>query len=230
MIILNRSIPCIFAGAVHKSTLISMLNADPQLSKDRLKRVRFTGTVEGTQPSLTPTVECRTEVSLFSDVAIFVKDRAGPAEYRLGRVQRIRNEGSRGMIEYKRPVAIADTDKFPKLRILVSMYEKRDSLYVFTAEKVEFTLWNIAMGVKLEYQPDSDTYVLDCDDQADLATFLQQQAPAVRTKRQASRKRNTETLGDAEGRMVTTVTPEASTEGCRRSRRTRRVVAYSDFV
>ena len=159
-----------------------------------------------------------------------MKDRAGPAEYRLGRVHRIRNHETRELIEYKRPAAIADKAKFPNLGILVSMYNERDNVFVFTAEKVEFTLWKIVMGVRLEYIQDTiNIYVLDAEDQVGFATFLEVQprTAAATSRNQCSQhtcqKRNISAASD-EGRVVTLVQPTVNMDACRRSSRTRGVV------
>jgi hypothetical protein len=35
------------------------------------------------------------------------------------------------MIEYRHPVSIKDTDKFPKLQFVVNMYDETDGMTVF---------------------------------------------------------------------------------------------------
>jgi hypothetical protein len=62
-------------GNIAKSTLVSMLNASTDLSKDRLKRAQVRGdTVDTNSCQSTETVDIRTSVGLFSDVTVLIKD------------------------------------------------------------------------------------------------------------------------------------------------------------
>eukprot|EP00112_Aurelia_sp_Birch-Aquarium-sp1_P018851 Seg4567.1 transcript_id=Seg4567.1/GoldUCD/mRNA.D3Y31 product="hypothetical protein" protein_id=Seg4567.1/GoldUCD/D3Y31 len=83
-------------GAVHKSTICSILNSNlDSISKDRLKRVKskFSGNQKIDDVILPESV------ALFDDVAVHVREKGKVSVYKLGCVVRMRNQ-ARGCVEY----------------------------------------------------------------------------------------------------------------------------------
>lgn len=84
---------------IYKSTLVAQLNQDPNLSHDRLARVRQRQeyqTVEERAPTNT------SMVSLFDDYAVLDRSKSG---YLVGNLVRLSHKGTRGSQDYKRPVS-----------------------------------------------------------------------------------------------------------------------------
>ena len=156
-------------GEVHKSTLVSLLNSSPTgVSSDRLKRVKM-GSKNLKEPDINIVGN---EIGLFGDIALHIKDRNKPPEYKTARVIRMRNQG-RATIEYRRPVSLDDTDKYPNLNVLVNMYEKSGGHYVYsnTAKNLEFKFCTIIMKVSLEFS-ENQMYNLTITDKKRLDDFL----------------------------------------------------------
>ena len=86
----------------------------------------------------------------------------------MGRIQRTRNPGKTGMVEYLKSILLEETEKYSKLHIRVALYENfNDETFKFkyTPEvQREFTLYNIIMGVNLVFEPDKNLYSLNRDD------------------------------------------------------------------
>ena len=91
------------------------------------------------------------ELCLLDDVAVQVKSNpSGRPSFQLVRVVQIRNYG-RGHTEYKKPVSLANTEKFPKLKVMTNVYVKNGEEYVYSKEcNKEFPFNNIIMKIKVE--------------------------------------------------------------------------------
>ena len=76
------------------------------------------------------------EIGLFDDIALYIKDRNKPPEYKIARVIRMRNQG-RATIEYRRLVSLDNTDKYPNRNVLVNMYKRVViTMYIQTQQKI----------------------------------------------------------------------------------------------
>ena len=130
-------------GPVHKATFFSLLNSNPngELSKDRLKRVRARSTTQ------TGSVITSNEIGIHDDVAVYIKDAGQPGRFSLGRIQRMRNK-EKGTVEYTKPISLANQEKYPKLQLLMSMYQTSSitdgEVFVYKATDArEFSLCDI---------------------------------------------------------------------------------------
>ena len=89
---------------IYKSTLVSLLNRDPKLSHDRLKRVRQR-TERVSIPSLH---ERQNEIHLFQDYAFISESKTS---FLLFKIQRIILSGMYGSKDYKKPVNVDAENK-----------------------------------------------------------------------------------------------------------------------
>ena len=72
----------------------------------------------------TALVETRSDVGMFSDVVVLVRERGGPARFRFGRIARTRRGGKRGKVEYTRPVPVHSSE-YGVLEIILNMYVEK---------------------------------------------------------------------------------------------------------
>ena len=91
---------------IYKSTLVALLNRDPKLSHDRLKRVRQRTEYERVSiPSLN---ERQNEINLFQDYTFISESKTS---FLLLNIQRIILSGKYGSKDYKKPVKIDSENK-----------------------------------------------------------------------------------------------------------------------
>ena len=104
-------------GLVHKTTLVAKLNScpDSKLTWDRSVRVRY----GNRSLAATSDSEGQEQVGLFDDVAVHIKERGKPSQWKLGSVFRIRNK-EKTTVDYRRPVNIKDTKTYPKLYFMLN--------------------------------------------------------------------------------------------------------------
>ena len=150
----------------------------------------------------------------------------------------MRNEG-RSITEYKEPVSLKDTKKYPNLKIISNLYRKEDQNFVYADKNtnsscVKFKLVDVIMKVKLHISVD-DKFSLDEADSRALDTFLKKIAAkkdrgSSSLSSSASSRHsigNTTTLASREGRHHLPVQPvETDSHGERRSSRARNIVIF----
>jgi hypothetical protein len=221
--VLARTITVPDFGEVSKSYLISMLNSHESLSKDRLRRVQT-----ATKTTDEPAVDVRSQIGLYSDIALLIK---GPApSFRLARIIRMRKPGNKqGMVEYIRPIPLNENDKFGSVQLRVAPYDPEGEHFMYKPQNaMDFTVWNVLMGVSLTYSQDNESYHLDASDRAEVQVLLD--AEITRQQRIAGqpRRHREENMTD-DGRRVTEVTPQLIGDGLnttRRSIRKRKTISY----
>ena len=205
--IISSTLPVPGAGNVHKSTLFSMLNASPSgLSTDRLKRVqaKCITTIKPGDEDISSG-----DITLFDDVAIYIKDKGKQPCYKLARIQRMRNK-DRATVDFKRPVSLDGT--FPKLQITVIMYEKQDEqTFVYTKDNVnEFNISSIIQKVRLYIEDPNSApvqFTLHNDDKSSLDLFLTNVQTKSSVKTKATKSSQNAPL---DGRIVTVENQDSS--------------------
>ncbi|XP_068755306.1 uncharacterized protein [Montipora capricornis] len=90
---------------MYKATLTSLLNQDPNLSHDRLERVRQRQEYSTEEQ---PRMHAGGQAALFEDYAVL--DRPNSC-FRLGNLVRLVFSGNHGPVEYGRPVSYEDPQK-----------------------------------------------------------------------------------------------------------------------
>ena len=204
---------------MYKYTLLAQLNANPPLSKDRLRRVQQSQ-CEQVQAGVNTTEE----TGLFQECAVFISGQ--PVSFQLLRVQRIFNYGGQSRLEYKQPVSLKDSTKYSKVYFQMCMYEAtEDGIYRYEPSKqIEYNIFSIILGVKLEYDRDTDLYTMDAEDLASVQTFIRDQR-AVRVNKRT--RRHTE-HNETNDRVITVVhpPPQDPTSTVRKSTRQRRVISF----
>ena len=218
-------------GAVHKSTLVAKLNSCPNgnLNWDRSMRVRYG---KGAQKTTWDAGrESPDYVGLYDDIALCVREKGKPAQWKLGRVIRMRNR-DRSTVEYLRPVNIHDTRKYPKLCFVVNLYSKSNNTFDYptNTQPVEFNLSNVIMKVTLSFDGTSDRYTLDEHDKARLDEFIVNTSSSHRKHTTTIRTKRTQETRLDEGVVVVDVEPQPNTSnGTRTSMRKRRQrIFFSD--
>ena len=79
----------------------------------------------------------------------------------IGRVLRIRNKDSTGLIEYKRSVSLAESVKFTIVKFTKSTHRKTKGGYVNQATNIGgYNTWAMIRGVKLQYKCSTKLYNL----------------------------------------------------------------------
>ena len=229
---MRRDIP-----AVHKATLFSLMNSNPagDLSKDRLKRVRARTRTQ------TDSVVTSNELGIYDDVAVYVKDPGQPGRFSLGRIQWMRNK-NKCTVEYTNPISLANQERYPKLQLLVSMYENASDtvgdVFSYNASDTnEFSCTSVIQSVRLSPVIDKPNDLrLDQHDCDSLKSFLEAHKAVGRGKRrrhvQGQDSAHSEvnvgaSLATDEGRHILIEQPDASTgNGLTRSSRERRRTFY----
>jgi len=208
-------------GAVHKTTLVAKLSANPKsgnLTWDRSLRVRYG---KGSQ-NLGPTddAEANERVGLFDDVALHFNEKKTPSEWRIGRVVRMRNK-TRSTVDYVRPVSIHD-NKCPNLKLVVNMYIQEDeNIFQYRVNSHECSIGNVIMKVSMSLQ-EAGHYELGSNDRAQLGEFITNTSHKATTCR-VRQNRSQESAVSGEGLFIREVQPLQSTAtGSRTSQRKRR--------
>lgn len=211
--------------------MVSLLNGGEGLSKDRLRRVQMKGAEASKQSSeliSTQLIETRAEIGLFSDISLLIRDKGKAPRFKLGRVLRMRMPGKRGKIEYSRPVPLNENDKYGYVELRVGMYKETCGEYIYQPDQqLEFTLWNVLMGVKLTYNSNTNKYCLPNEERDILIKFVEDEIKqkCKNTKTQKDNSREMKEMVD-DGRRVTVVGPATNKSGQRTSGRVRKVVHF----
>lgn len=201
-------------GKRYKSTVVSELRNNPQLSTDRLKRVRSAAAAAAQDQPNDDDQTTGHSLCLFDDCALYDPDVSG-RRFVLGRVQRMRKKGkSRGYVEYVRPVDLAN--KPSDVELFVSKYlpvPDADNMYSHSDSITEMSLQSVICKVRmnLEDTEQDNMYKLCPSDGRivnEFITSLQVQQSTrrqQRTNNRAKSSRSAEIMAD-EGRRVDTVT------------------------
>ena len=198
-------------GRRYKSTVIAELRNNPELSTDRLRRVRGAGTsMESEKAGDSGSTDSNDSVGLFDDCVFY--DPTCTGKFILGRVQRMRKKGTKGFIEYVCPVDISN--KPANVEVIASKYcrTSEDShLYYHQETVVTMPLTSLICKVHIEInqeeEREDDFHALFEKDTCIIAEFLQ----SVETQQRASatpRQRNARSLAvdlEDNGRRVDTV-------------------------
>lgn len=195
-------------GRRYKSTIIEELRNNPELSTDRLRRVRGAGTSsESERPGVNDSKDSGDSVALFDDCAFYDPTCAG--KFILGRVQQMRKKGKNGIIEYVRPVDLGN--KPADVEVIVSKYCRTSAdnrgLYNHQQTVVLMPLTSLLCKVGLEINQEDDIYELSEKDICIVTEFLK----SVEMQQRASvapRRINARSVAidlEDEGRRVDTV-------------------------
>lgn len=207
---------------------MSLLSSKETLSKDRLKRVQTTS--NQSQPSMKThlELETRSEIGLFQDVAILIKDKDKPPTFIIGRIIRMRKKGNRSKLEYVRPFSLNQNEEYGYVELLLNMYSEQGNMYKYTDVKKEFLVWNVAMGVSMVFDASSELYKLDSKDELDLNALVREEECKLKAKKNKGKKYRCQNIAD-DGTRVTTVEPSQSTSGVRHSSRKRKVISHDIY-
>ncbi len=161
---------------------MSQLNSKPEISKDRLRRVQTRADTHHEPPE---TPDIGPAIARHHDVALLVKQEA-KYTYIIGRVLRIRNKGSKGRIEYNRPVYLSEREKFENVRLLVKEYTPQRRNFVYNkslslSHTKEYSIKAVIMPVSMNYTEMSQLYSLEPTDKSQLNQFVSDKNK-VRTK------------------------------------------------
>ncbi len=153
---------------------MSQLNAKPDVSKDRLQRVMTRGYDQ--QQSIPEEPDTGPAIARHNDVAILVK-RGSMHTFVIGRVLRIRNHGSRGKMEYKRPISLNDRDQYDNVKLVIREYTPQRRRFVYNTSlsvslTKEYSIKAVIMPVTMCYVPSSKIYSLEPSDKEQLNQFI----------------------------------------------------------
>ena len=222
------------AGEIHKSTVCSLINANPEgVSKDRLKRVKSKVTAVSTHKG-SAALNNSNDLCLFDDIAFFMKDKGQPPCYGIAHVIRMRNK-SKSTVEYKKPVSLLNRKRFAGLHLLTHPYEEDGEQYVYISNKTTDVLFGkVIMKVKLTVQ-DNGNFALDSGDRKSLKEFITN----ISGRNTRKMLKNTACIyrkqllsnSNSEGRVVIPVESAVTvngneTEGVRKSKRKRKAIIY----
>ena len=200
-------------GRHYKSTIIAELRNNPELSTDRLRRVRGAGTSSEIDNDSTQ-ADNSDSVGLFDDCAFY--DPTCTSKFILGRIQRMRKKGKKGFVEYVRPVDLGN--KPADVEVIVSKYhcisEEENSHLQYNHQEtvVSMPLSSIICKVHLEINEDEgrddDIYELSEKDSSIVTEFLKRvEMPQRSSVPPRSRNARSEAVDlEDEGRRVDTVT------------------------
>jgi len=224
----SNTIPIPEFGNIHKSTIISKLNANPtgQLLWDRCLRVR-----SRQQVCNSSRMEDGSEVGLFDDVAVSSKSAVN--KHILGRIIRMRNK-ERGVIEYHKPIDLNDAKKYPKVALTINLYAKDGSSYKRTDSNVEVLFKDVIMKVKLDSEDTNESrLVMSQHDTNALSDFVSNTRSVQGSATNRNRNRNVapqaENVVPDDGRIRISVSPvrNAADDNIRRSTRRRNIQIWA---
>ena len=178
---------------------------------------------------------------MFDDVAIHVKEASSSSYLKIGRILRMRNR-NKSIVEFRKPVSLGNTEKYPNLYILVNLYVKDNAIEYSYNDKSssheEFSFNSIIMKVTLDLH-DSGKFTLSTNDTKVLDDFVKNVSKGKAKKRSVASisgtpsnlRTNNQThctsATDGEGRVVICVEGQVSdSTSVRKSSRTRKVVIY----
>lgn len=195
-------------GRRYKSTIIAELRNNPELSTDRLRRVRGAGTSsESEKTGDNDSTDSGDSVALFDDCAFYDPTCAG--KFILGSATDAQ-KGKNGFIEYVLPVDLGN--KPANVEVIVSKYcrtseENNSSLYNHQETVVSMPLTSLICKGSLEINQEDDIYELSAKDICIVTEFLK----SVKIQQRASvapRRINARSVAidlEDEGRRVDTV-------------------------
>ncbi|CAC5426552.1 unnamed protein product [Mytilus coruscus] len=199
-------------GIQHKSTLVKLLNEDPNLSKDRLVRVRQAA-LPDVAKSAQPGKE--TGINLFEDFAYV--DRTAKT-FQIGRIQRM-----------QRTIVIFLED----LQLTFSEYERirEDTYKINTFEIVSIRASEVICHVNLTFQ--SDVLILSAEElsviEQSVAKLINKHHGKTKEGRATGQKRSVphqNAFQDFEGSFAEVIIPSHSESDSRRSSRIRKQILY----
>lgn len=211
-------------GTMYKSTLTSLLNENPNLSHDRLVRVRQRAT-QDVRPEL-----LAEGISLYDDFALYKEKDSN--DFLVGRLHRMRKKGQRsGYVEYRLPVKFDDPD-LKNIETIFQVYstvntdthkyllDEKSPLHVCKASDVLCCL-------NLTYCQDDNTFTVPAE-AVQLVTKAIQSRASTRSRQRGSAAQRSRVQEEMvfDGRFTRVVEPAAENTGLRRSTRKRTVVEY----
>ena len=222
---------------MYKATLVSLLNDDPKLSADRLKRVRQRNEYNRVSSNEEVVPASDESVCLFSDYVIVDNN---DETFFLGRVERMRRQGKR-KIEYKLPEPFDSPNK-NEISVLFSIYSYNvnESSVLVIRPNEQTIKWlpfrDILCGAQLTVAANGTLFmtkehvkVIQSNLERLWAQRRKRRETAEKsTKRAASRISHLRDYENFDGEAVITVTPTPTGEASNRraSTRTRRVMVY----
>ena len=195
-------------GTVFKSTLVELLNEDSKLSKDRLMRVRQSGS-----KSSNVTSNSDTKYHLFDDIVIV--DIANQ-EYEVSRIVRLQKKGKkRGSFEIRGYVC---GDEISEIMFHLKKYEKSGEKF-YSSTDILFSYdgscqekaggKRILCSVNLEYAVDENKYRLVDNIEAEINKLFAAACPTSSRSSSARRSQpvvERQTMSD-DGRRTTVINP-----------------------
>lgn len=187
-------------GRRYKTTVVAEMRNNPELSTDRLRRVRGASV----QDAESITDNCHS-LGLFDDCAFKTRDQS--EDFVLGHIQRIRKKGQRGYVEYTRNVDLNDKPSavevlFTRYRNVPNTSSDQQIFYQQTEMLEALPLESVICKVDLRIdEANSDVYkLLDIDV---INRFIQELQVRPRSVRQRSEVQP-QTMAD-DGRRVDVV-------------------------
>ena len=221
-------------GRQYKSHLVTLLNQKPELSHDRLTRVRQN---QDSGEAVNSTTANRDKaITLFDDYAYVGDGPGGTLKY--GRVLRVRKKGkTRGYVEYKYPVSFNDPN-LKDISCVVQQYSPSldvpSTFHVKNQDVAEVSASNIITHVNFTYDPVKEVVAADNDELSIIeATFQSRRKTNSKKKSSVTAVPEKQSNIDfnIDGVIRSTVVPTEDASGARRSKRTRTVISsMSDFV
>jgi hypothetical protein len=207
-------------GILHKATVVAHLNTNPSgVSMDRLKRVRQANV------SSSAIVDDQNSIALFDDIAVHTKNDK-KHEWKLGRIQRIRNT-EKSTVEYQRPKLL--DNKNNKIKLMLNMYTRENDSWVYQSSSdrlCQYCLDQVVMKVSMEKNELS--FKIKVEDEEQLNHFISN-ITNKKDKRDQKRSHSTSANNtvDGIGKVVKIHIPNVDTSsGLRQSTRITKSVSY----
>ena len=212
-------------GRVYKATVVTLLNSDPNISKDRLLRVQ----ANNARPPADSSLPSDNSISLFSDM---LARHAG--KFIIGRVQRIISLANTTRVEWTQPVQLPC--QLTNVEVVLNIYKPLEGEssefpcfhWQYTQTSKTLPAASFIESLELTYAIDDHTYTLS---EAQFARLKDLNLCYVRRRRQndnsaAAAPTNIRAveMSSPFGRAVFEVPPSPQS----RSQRLRRVVTYID--
>lgn len=208
-------------GVQYKSTLVRLLNENPKLPVERLRRVQHRK-----KQTSTHTGDSEQHLCLFEDYAVYES-----GAIKLVRIARMRRKCDRTFTDYKRPVPMNDPviqDLLVTVNVYLASPEGEGKYTLNNSECREMKGKDIKCPINLEYSPLSGYYEANTEELQDLARSIEVENEQKKTDKESSKQKRKRPAASAteDGSFRTLVEPSVASDGQRRSSRVRTSITY----
>lgn len=184
-----------------------LLNESPNLSHDRLVRVRQRAN-QGSQQAPSSTLQ---GICLYDDYAVYEKESN---QFIVGKLQRMRKKGNRGYIEYRQPLKFDDPD-LKNIETVFQVYSTlEDEQYKYSLDEKSplhvCKACDVLCCLDLTYSSDDNSFTVPPEAVQSVTRSIESRCSQQRSTSRAPRSRARDESMAFDGRITRAVEPGTS--------------------